>query len=700
MPQSPNPKWVVQGPDGKRIQFPDQFTDQDVDREMGKLYPTHTQQTPEDVFRHNPAWQPWDADRPASQPQTPGFLPSVTGFMEGTSPMYQDQDPVMATVKRSLAPVNVAKGLGRGAAGAISTTGDIAADMISNPNWFQTMPAGQRPSTMQKFATDPAREMVRKAEAAPTFGEKIGYYTAAGLPLLGPWLASKAEEIGHGNVGGPVGEAIGAEAAVKGTKAATKWTAERTLSLPVDANDFLRRSASLNTINRNASGTLQQSIQRPLNILGEKLKAEGARHIANLTKADVAAQLQKGQGTISVNSPNAEMEKAKAVTGYEPTPAERAVLDNAPPNTLMTFDQVVKARSKIGEALEAAKDPESGNPKFAKMLAPLYDGLTQLGKERAEELGGDQGIADWNHYNNEFNAYFKLKQTGISKEMLKPIGEQSEAIPRMQKFSTASVEELQKQMQKYGMDPAELDKAQRDARSIVEADKAVNGKALKAAYRVILGGGAGAAVAVGVIAAMHGGGIYGFIPMAMAAHLGAKAAGVGTSMEMGALNRRLRVNPDAPVFKRWYQEYTGSATGEPWQVRPEVEGPREPIKYPSQDEKFKPPPQSSPPPGGAPPSAPTNEPSTENREPTAEEAANNQRLIEALRQPSTPKPEPTVEQEALRQMEERAWDESLFRKGAGGYTPDAGDVARGKMPSLPRNKAEAIKAARKTKGKK
>lgn len=37
--QTATPKWAVQGPDGKVIQFPDEFTDVDVNREMGKLYP-------------------------------------------------------------------------------------------------------------------------------------------------------------------------------------------------------------------------------------------------------------------------------------------------------------------------------------------------------------------------------------------------------------------------------------------------------------------------------------------------------------------------------------------------------------------------------------------------------------------------------------------------------------------------------------
>src|SRR5213594_4292402 len=39
MPENPNPKWAVQAPDGKVIQFPDNFTDVDVNREMSKMYP-------------------------------------------------------------------------------------------------------------------------------------------------------------------------------------------------------------------------------------------------------------------------------------------------------------------------------------------------------------------------------------------------------------------------------------------------------------------------------------------------------------------------------------------------------------------------------------------------------------------------------------------------------------------------------------
>lgn len=37
--ETATPKWAVQAPDGKIIQFPDEFTDADVNREMGKLYP-------------------------------------------------------------------------------------------------------------------------------------------------------------------------------------------------------------------------------------------------------------------------------------------------------------------------------------------------------------------------------------------------------------------------------------------------------------------------------------------------------------------------------------------------------------------------------------------------------------------------------------------------------------------------------------
>lgn len=45
--QSQSPKWAVQAPDGKVIQFPDEFSDADVTREMTKMYPSdpYTKQT-------------------------------------------------------------------------------------------------------------------------------------------------------------------------------------------------------------------------------------------------------------------------------------------------------------------------------------------------------------------------------------------------------------------------------------------------------------------------------------------------------------------------------------------------------------------------------------------------------------------------------------------------------------------------------
>lgn len=46
-PQSaaPSPKWLVQAPDGKVIQFPDNFAQADVEREMNKMYPAQPAQT-------------------------------------------------------------------------------------------------------------------------------------------------------------------------------------------------------------------------------------------------------------------------------------------------------------------------------------------------------------------------------------------------------------------------------------------------------------------------------------------------------------------------------------------------------------------------------------------------------------------------------------------------------------------------------
>jgi hypothetical protein len=109
-------------------------------------------------------------------------------------------------------PGNMAEGVYEGAKGAVTGAYEIGKDLLSNPSWFETMPEGERPSTMQKFVTDPARAEQDKAGALAKENRYIeagGHALASGVPLLGPVAAHLGEKAGEGDVGGAVGEAAG-----------------------------------------------------------------------------------------------------------------------------------------------------------------------------------------------------------------------------------------------------------------------------------------------------------------------------------------------------------------------------------------------------------------------------------------------------------------------------------------------------------
>lgn len=53
----------------------------------------------------------------------------------------------------------------------------------------------------KKMVFDPAAAMAKRASAAPTLSEKVGYGTAAAIPVLGPMAADVGEELGKGKEG-------------------------------------------------------------------------------------------------------------------------------------------------------------------------------------------------------------------------------------------------------------------------------------------------------------------------------------------------------------------------------------------------------------------------------------------------------------------------------------------------------------------
>jgi hypothetical protein len=505
-----DPKWAVQAPDGKVIQFPDSFTDVDVTREMTKMYP---------------------AQSSSAGPRSTGALPP--------QPSTLSDNPV----------ANFAKNAYQGAKGAVTGAYDLGKDLVQNPNWFE----GPN-STAQKFVYGPAEQMAGKAKQAygqRRYSEAAGYGGAAALPFVGPWAASLGEQAGKGDISGAAGQLAGGLAVGK----IAKTTGEVAADLPKNMVEFTRRATSLNEVTKAGAGVYQSQVQPAFQKLQGAIKAEGARTIQQAIQADKAAtQGMPMKGTISTAPAIGEVAKAIEDTGHIPTPQTAGVMSRLNQNPMLSLEDAQHLRSDVGSA--ASKADRMGNAKMGKILWSAYDQLGEGMKGRIQELSGT--TKPYEHYNNEFKAAFEMNK-GIAGSMQDSIMDRHDSIPKLKELGDADLTEIKEQAAKYGMRPDEFDMAQKNAKSVAAAHDSLSGKMNKSLYRMMMGGGATGlqvALPLSVYAAAHGAGLYGLAPLILASYVGAKVKGLEPEMETGRILRKLNINPDS------------------YQVRTPVEGPQ------------------------------------------------------------------------------------------------------------------------------
>jgi hypothetical protein len=149
-------------------------------------------------------------------------------------------------------PSNIAGSIGRMAKEFGTSLIDTAKDLASNPNWFATQPEGQRPSTMQKFVTEPAmtegakaQELWRKGGLANRV-EAGGRFLASGIPMIGPMIAGAGETAGRGDIGGAVGQATGLFLTGKVAKEGTGLVVDKATGM-ISPESLRMRAAKLNT---------------------------------------------------------------------------------------------------------------------------------------------------------------------------------------------------------------------------------------------------------------------------------------------------------------------------------------------------------------------------------------------------------------------------------------------------------------------
>lgn len=127
------------------------------------------------------------------------------------SQQFVENHPVLTNVLKSFDIANVGKNVASGAAGVVKGAYDVGKDLVNNPNWVMGPD-----STYEKFVGAPAAAQAQQASQLWQQGgvgnrvEAAGHELAGALPVLGPYAASLGQQAGTGDVGGAVGQGIGA----------------------------------------------------------------------------------------------------------------------------------------------------------------------------------------------------------------------------------------------------------------------------------------------------------------------------------------------------------------------------------------------------------------------------------------------------------------------------------------------------------
>lgn len=576
MPQSPaSPKWAVQAPDGKVIQFPDNFSEQDVNREMLKMYPQKAQADP--------------------MTQMPGAIGAISRFgnwVQGKSPWYQDSDPLTAKMKQSVSPANIASNLYQGAKGAITALPKMAEDA------YQRFPESifGKDTTYQRFIDNPTDEMSAKADKAKTLSEKAGYTAAAAVPGLGPWAGSMGEQAGTGDIGGAAAQLVGGDLGAKVGPAITKRVGKvgelvktrSALSSAIDeADGFTRKAKTLNVIDKTAQQVFNKT-QEQFSLLKGKLIADAQKSIQPLIDAD------KQAGAKPIISTKAAVDAAQAMakTDYTPTKLEQGLLDKlseSPEDNIarqlgydsaeeakgavgsvvfddflkkgaggvstkgLDLESTLKLRTAIGRAMTRAKDPGG-----RMVLTTAYQGMTDTLNDRFNDIQGKEAGSEnkaFAQYNQNHQAAFQIEDPSsfTSKFMDTPLDHHQarELLGGDDKgFIGANLTQITKQMADKGMNPNDLLRLQEDARRVVSAHDSIMGRYNKSLFRMLSSGDAAqAAMPLGVYALTKGAGLYGFVPYFAASLSGRIPAEMSAMTRFAETMKRLGV-PDKAINTR------------------------------------------------------------------------------------------------------------------------------------------------------
>lgn len=553
------PEWRVQAPDGKVIQFPNEFTDADVNREMSKMYASSTAQQPASTF----------------QVPSPGLQGSQTVQPSGPETSWTEY------------PKEIAKGIGRGVINTVQGAYQTVRHPIDTAVGLGKQSVAMLDAGAQSAESGEGRagQTLAMMENAPIVGGAVRYAESGGTKTFNPKSVGAAAELGTYYGAPKVAEGIGKGVIQRGGAAVDVFKAKSVLNDAIaNAEGMGRQAKTLNVIDKGAQAIFNRA-KSSVQLLQGKLKSDAQAAIQPAIEADKAA----GQKPLMPIQAALDAHKAMESTGYVPTRVEQALLDTlaeSPEDSIakklgypnseaaradvganvfndfvqkgaggtqaggLTLDKALQLRTAIGSA--AAKARRGGNAKANMVLTNAYEGMNDSINGRLNELEGKAGATDssgkpasnkaFEQYNKNHKAAFELEQ-GFTGNLLDNVLDHHEARGKLSDFVGANLTQVTKQMRDKGLDPRELMQLQSDAQKTIAAHDSIMGKFNKSLTRQIISGTPGEAVLpMSLVMMMKGGGLYGMVPYMAATVLGKVVGNAGRMIDYAKVLKKLDIS--------------------------------------------------------------------------------------------------------------------------------------------------------------
>ena len=301
---------------------------------------------------------------------------------------------------------------------------------------------------------------------------------------------------------------------------------------------------------------MQGKVMPQVHKLNAAIHGEVERTAGALIQADEADLSNVNQGTIHPTQATTKAVEFMDKTGWAPDPQSSAnqlstELNNA---AGMKFKDAKLLRSRIGAAEAAAY--RRGDNLAGGYLTAMRSGLSDAMASRAQDLGMSKA---WDHYNNEANAMFDLQRNNLFGDLLESrpgpdsayrvLNGEDRLMPLVKRLAakvetkgptttfSGDLSQARDWMQKYGLNVKDWDASLNHARSLSEAHERLQKGFGQGLYRMALNHPEHALLPLGVYAAMHGAGIYGFAPFLAASAVGSMSA---TGSSLAAAGRAIR----------------------------------------------------------------------------------------------------------------------------------------------------------------